>query len=1337
MAGIQVIGEMHCNVKKMKSITDPTFGKLVRNQYLMRVYNRWGLLSLYFLADSPAEEFQLSPNQTVVFRPEIIFQIINRPQIFRSTSQTTLFQPAPLLGQSSELEESRASGQTPEGNGEAGLGSQIHGRPFSKSIGPKHHLRYDSHITRSIGLRNAIQDDGMLTGSLFFLESLLSQLPLFHGKKDFRSPDSMLSQALPPLRQSNLALTFRSALQANFRAALNSVNQPNFISTYHQSERPKFISAYSQSEQLNLISAFSQTDRPSFTSASLQINQLSSASNLNPVNNTATRPGFTGVFTTLFQRGFSSPLKSQFTLVRNPAVSQRLSSNRGYSETSPLLGNTSEWITGLIRPKTPASIGGGYPRAAKPSMDSTNFQWGSNPPLKEVSFKEQDHQESLIREPKGRINQYHPIQRGRLSLLSFFEQSFYKYFTNSLQSNLSQNRNFREYPDDYLHGYFHGYRPAEEWRTGPLTWAESFTGRGPEYYGVLSREPFTGFGPNSAGSGYGSALPSALSPALSPVVQNAVSAFSRAFQANLSFIYNPSLNQSFNQAPLSNFRSMLSPALAAIHQSEFNRVDSRMFQPALGWGFTSGLGKNQGQSGDRQGKETISHAKGMELVNLNPFHDKQSLINQSFNKASNDDLYPKPALLMMKEFNIAGNGWSGVWNNLWNSFGNDFRKDLWNTGANPGSGRLQPKPHRLLQPIFAPLREGRFNTNLTLSIFPASEKAGALSPSQQPSSRFAEPLIYGRSISSAILPGNTVFTEPTLNKRTNTKSSLPVRPVLNSRLLDGGLLSSRFLNRRFLSSFISDRAIEKVIDRIIPGIINRVGISHTVISNNSLSLVSLIQKTAFKGGSGGKPYSTRPSLSTSSSGTSYPQNLHSPAALLNTLHFSTPYLNTLPSKTSTLYFSNLYNSLNDVPGRDHPVSDHATPNPLASSSGTLKNAQLNRLPSIGRANQWILRASIVLMARRTPMTPRTPRISMKPRDPWESPYSLLHLESWNREAPDNELSNAAPFEKFHQGQAGLKTAFHQSGFRLIERLLGNVYRTLAHNHMEKYLAGKESFEKSVAGNPLLTLLKSDWKREEQERDRFESGLIENYARFKSELETIKNLFAIRFKFHLLQSGGAFSTGTKGSGQGKSQPDTYSGGLGAALPSPLPAQQSFEAWLFHRRGQVPVTVLRERPIPHLDGEKDIKISRDLRTVSRYGEGAALLQADEARLKELRILRNTQLLALANPISYQDRDREGPDMLILAPPVIAQDYNSGYTRSLPAITYLEEEEKHRLNKQHEPVLKSLNTPVENFSSSLQQTIQNVDLMNPSELNRLVDKVYSQLETRLKREKRRFGF
>ena len=55
-------------------------------------------------------------------------------------------------------------------------------------------------------------------------------------------------------------------------------------------------------------------------------------------------------------------------------------------------GTGGRFNTELTRPKSPASIGGGCQRAVKSSMDSTNIQWGLNPPLNEVSFKVNDNE---------------------------------------------------------------------------------------------------------------------------------------------------------------------------------------------------------------------------------------------------------------------------------------------------------------------------------------------------------------------------------------------------------------------------------------------------------------------------------------------------------------------------------------------------------------------------------------------------------------------------------------------------------------------------------------------------------------------------------------------------------------------------------------------------------------------------------------------------------------------------------------------------------------------------------------------------------------------------------
>ncbi|MEW5953116.1 MAG: hypothetical protein AB1815_05090 [Bacillota bacterium] len=44
------------------------------------------------------------------------------------------------------------------------------------------------------------------------------------------------------------------------------------------------------------------------------------------------------------------------------------------------------FITELIRPLKPASVGGGFQRAVKSRMDSANIHRGLNPPMNEVLF---------------------------------------------------------------------------------------------------------------------------------------------------------------------------------------------------------------------------------------------------------------------------------------------------------------------------------------------------------------------------------------------------------------------------------------------------------------------------------------------------------------------------------------------------------------------------------------------------------------------------------------------------------------------------------------------------------------------------------------------------------------------------------------------------------------------------------------------------------------------------------------------------------------------------------------------------------------------------------------
>jgi hypothetical protein len=78
-------------------------------------------------------------------------------------------------------------------------------------------------------------------------------------------------------------------------------------------------------------------------------------------------------------------------------------------------------ITELNRPKTPASVGGGFQRAVKSSMDSANIQRGLNPPLNEVSFKVKNKGDV---EPSTPANTELTVDRKKLSELLFFSMTF-------------------------------------------------------------------------------------------------------------------------------------------------------------------------------------------------------------------------------------------------------------------------------------------------------------------------------------------------------------------------------------------------------------------------------------------------------------------------------------------------------------------------------------------------------------------------------------------------------------------------------------------------------------------------------------------------------------------------------------------------------------------------------------------------------------------------------------------------------------------------------------------------------------------------------------------------
>nr|MDD2497547.1 hypothetical protein [Desulfitobacteriaceae bacterium] len=322
--------------------------------------------------------------------------------------------------------------------------------------------------------------------------------------------------------------------------------------------------------------------------------------------------------------------------------------------------------------------------------------------------------------------------------------------------------------------------------------------------------------------------------------------------------------------------------------------------------------------------------------------------------------------------------------------------------------------------------------------------------------------------------------------------------------------------------------------------------------------------------------------------------------------------------------------------------------------------------------------------------------------PWPEAVSLILSNS----AINKLLSNYIEGKPTH-GRKDVRylTLLFRTG-RLADRLIQNVMKTITEHLLERYLASKETFERSVEKNPFLEYPKSI---------SIDNGLIWNYASFKTELEDIKNLFGIE-----------------------------PGKPGEKSVRPV-AEILGSIGRFRMATDILTHLVTEKRMKKAYQEKSLIFKQGRQTKVQNGKMAVtdninnnfILRRSEVNQSELKLLQNNQPFVLAGQVSYRDRDPGGTEMIILAPPVVAQGFNSGYAKSLPPITYKTEEKTSPKREQREPVMKSLNTAVEIPRKTVKQIINDVDLMNSTELNRLVDKIYSQLETRLAKERRRFGY
>ncbi len=304
-------------------------------------------------------------------------------------------------------------------------------------------------------------------------------------------------------------------------------------------------------------------------------------------------------------------------------------------------------------------------------------------------------------------------------------------------------------------------------------------------------------------------------------------------------------------------------------------------------------------------------------------------------------------------------------------------------------------------------------------------------------------------------------------------------------------------------------------------------------------------------------------------------------------------------------------------------------------------------------------------------------------------------------------TESTALENFHPSYVGTAAA---GSAKLVERLIHNVLGTFTQKHMERHLAVKESLERKV-GKP------SD-----------ENDLIDSYSSFKTEMEHVKSVFLLK---------------TPGKAADEA-PDMLSGRSERLRTSVI-------------AGATHTNIAKEK---RTQKEYRKRHSKTITSLDIMERSEAMTNADI--VKSHIIVTNADIVNNSDIKEHSEvMKKKMTKMLMLTPPAVAQEYNSAYSKSLPPITYKSEESysKAQQQQQHQrqqslrhqqpqqvqqvqqaqqqPVMKSLNTPVEISPKTVRHTISDVDLMNPTELNRLVDKVYSQLETRLSRERRRFGY
>ncbi|MGI6119953.1 MAG: hypothetical protein ACOYIB_05210, partial [Desulfosporosinus sp.] len=297
-----------------------------------------------------------------------------------------------------------------------------------------------------------------------------------------------------------------------------------------------------------------------------------------------------------------------------------------------------------------------------------------------------------------------------------------------------------------------------------------------------------------------------------------------------------------------------------------------------------------------------------------------------------------------------------------------------------------------------------------------------------------------------------------------------------------------------------------------------------------------------------------------------------------------------------------------------------------------------------------------------------------------------------------------------------KPIFQARGSQLVDKLI-RVYKVLTEKQLERYIVFQEKFERAIGRNPFFN-----------QAEKEKNNLIESYASFKSELAEIKKLF----EFNI------------------------SGIVGKDL-SPLlkmPAASTEYLSVFNTPGSSKLWRIAEKvytSIIELKNKLEVRmkeyprvLERGNQTQFRRNQSTLTNVHQEAiikRIKEKQLvfkeLQNNEHLVLSGKIKYQDKGSNPLELVIPTLTSATMANSPGYTKNMPPILHKSSEQGAEKPKQRELVVKSLNMLTNSQTNKIKKSFNDVDFMSSTELNKLVDRVYSQLEAKLAWERRRYGF